>query len=87
MPLLSAAFHNWPKSSPNMKLSSNAAFIQIAHEGITSFDSLLDFDKKSILSLPTICKESIPAIPAESSFGIELQSQVSEANIIAIAIQ
>ena len=46
----------WLKSNPNIRLGSDAAVTRIASEGITTFASLLDFDKKSIQYLPKTCK-------------------------------
>jgi len=87
MPALQAGFRNWLKSSTNMKLNSDAAVTRISHEGITNFDSLLDFDRKSILNLPSICKETIPNIPADAANEVVAEAAVPGANISAIAVQ
>ena len=42
------AFKSWLKLGTNMKLSSDAAVLRLTYEGITNYDSLLDFDTKSI---------------------------------------
>ena len=55
------AFKTWLKATVNMKLSSDAAVTRILHEGITTFESLTDFDE-SIKKLPTIFKEDIDEI-------------------------
>ena len=61
-PVVTASFKSWLKSNTNMKLSSDAAVTRITYEGITTYASLEDFDKKSIERLPSTCKELIPAI-------------------------
>ena len=43
-----AEFEAWLKSSDNMKLSSERSVARLVAEGITDFESLTDFDKKSI---------------------------------------
>ena len=50
-----------------MKLISDASVLRLTHEGIDKFESLSDFDKKSIHHLPSTCKDSIPAIDAYTS--------------------
>ena len=58
MPLVvTLAFKAWLKANSNMKLSSDAAVTRLTYEGITNMESLIDFDKKSIESLPNTCKE------------------------------
>lgn len=52
MVVVNNTFKNWLKAGTNMKLSSDASVTRITHEGITNFDSLADFDKKSIKCLP-----------------------------------
>ena len=41
----SATFRSWLKASTNMKLSSDASALRVTHEGITSYDTIVDFDK------------------------------------------
>ena len=65
MVIISAAFKSWLKASTNMKLSSDASVNRVTHEGITDFNSLVDFDKQSIQNLPKVCKETIAAIVAD----------------------
>lgn len=86
-PATTAAFRSWLKSNPNMKLTSDSSVTRITYEGITTFNSLLDFDKKSIESLSTICKESIPAVVADPAAGIAAEAEVRGANISSIAIR
>ena len=57
--MVTVSFKNWLKGNTTMKLSSDAAVHRICKEGITTFDSLTDFDKKSLERLPSVCKESI----------------------------
>ena len=87
MPTTTAAFRSWLKSNANIKLSSDASVLRITHEGITNYESLLDFDKKSIQLLPSICKEKINAIPVDDANGITAEAEVSGANISAISVQ
>ena len=73
-----AAFRNWLKFNPNMKLSSDAAVLCITHdEGITKYESLLDFDKKSIQKLPVTCRSGIPVIIADAPNGIAAEAAVA----------
>ena len=60
MALPTAEFEAWLKASDNMKLSANRTVARLIAEGITDFDSLVDFDKKSIEYLPKTVKETIP---------------------------
>ena len=82
-----AAFRNWLKSNLNMKLSSNAAVLRISHEGIANYESLLDFDKKSIQKLPVTCRSGIPAIAADVPNGISAEADVPGANINSITVR
>ena len=84
---MTAAFKNWLKSSTNIKLSSDAAVTRVTHEGITNFESLLDFDKKSLQLLPSICKETVLAIQADPANNVSAEPQVAGANISAISVQ
>ena len=56
MVTVTQAFKSWLKSGANMKISSDAAVLRLTHEGLTNYDSLLDFDTKSIERLPATCK-------------------------------
>ena len=58
-PAVTASFKSWLKTNINMKISSDVDVLRITYEGITSFKSLNDFDKKSIEFLPLICKGKI----------------------------
>ena len=70
-----------------MKLSSDAAVLRILHEGINNFESLLDFDKKSIQALPATCKGGIAAIAEDVPNGIAAEAAVSGANISSISVR
>ena len=62
---------SWIKFNPNIRLISYAVVTRIASEGITTFDSLLDFDRKSIQYIPGTCKVSIPAIESDNLNNVE----------------
>ena len=56
-PVVSVSFKQYLRSANSIKLSSDAAVTRIIYEGLTNFESLQDFDKKSIESLTSTCKE------------------------------
>ena len=70
MAVPTADFKNWLKTSDNMKLSSNAAVLRLTKEGITNFEFLTDFDKKSMERLPATCKETIAQITRDRANNI-----------------
>jgi hypothetical protein len=82
-----AAFRTWLKGNLNMKLSSDASVLRLTHEGITSLDSLTDFDAKAIKLLPKVCKDNIDAIVADVPNGIAAENAVNGANISSISVQ
>ena len=84
---VTAAFKQWLKSASNIKLSSDSAVTRITYEGLTNFDSLQDFDKKSIESLASTCCKEIPAITADLANGIAAEIDIPGANISSISIQ
>ena len=86
-PAVTNAFKNWLKGNLQMKLSSDAAVSRIIAEGVTSFQTLLDFDTKSIQALPGICKEDIPAIAEDQANGIAAEAAVNGANISSISVR
>ena len=86
-PAVTASFRTWLKSSNNMKLNSDAAVTRITYEGITNYDSLQDFDKSSIESLPKTCINTIPAIPEDLAAGIAAEPEVVGANISTISVR
>ena len=81
------AFKNWLKSNPNMRLNSASAVTRVLAEGLMDFNSLHDFDKKSIQNLPTVCKESIPAIAEDQANNIAAEAPVNGANISSISVR
>ena len=83
----SATFRTWLKGNPNMKLSSDASVLRLTHEGITTLDSLTDFDDKAIKLLPKVCKDGIDAIVADAPNGIAAEPAVNGANISSISVQ
>ena len=87
MVIVTAAFKSWLKASTNMKLSSDASVNRVIHEGITDFNSLIDFDKDTIQYLPKVCKESIAAIPADPVNNITAEAEVPGASVSSITIQ
>ena len=82
-----AAFRTWLKGNLNMKLSSDASVLRLTHEGITSLDSLTDFDANAIKLLPKVCKDNIDAIAADVPNGIAAEIAVNGANISSISVQ
>ena len=70
-----------------MKLSSDAAVLRLLQEGLTIFDSLTDFDKKSLEQLPSVCKETIPAIATDVPNGIAAENEIAGANISSISVR
>ena len=70
-----------------MKLSTDVAVVRITHEGITTYLSLCDFDAKSLQNLPSVCKESIPAVTADLANGITAEIAVNGANIPSISVR
>ena len=87
MPVVTIGFKNWLKGSTNMKLSTDVAVVRITHEGITTYLSLCDFDAKSLQNLPSVCKESIPAVTADPANGITAEIAVNGANIPSISVR
>ena len=71
-----AEFEAWLKASDNMKLAANRTVLRLVAEGITDFESLVDFDKKSIEYLPKTVKETIPRIAADNDAGIDAQAAI-----------
>ena len=69
-----------------MKISSDASVIYLTHEGIISFATLFDFDKKNIQCLPNICKKSIPIIDIDASNNVGSESTVSRSNMHSVSV-
>ena len=70
-----------------MKLSSDVAVSRVLHEGINNYESLTDFDKKSIEKLPSVCKEGIDAIQEDLPNGIAAENAVNGATISSISVR
>ena len=83
----SATFRSWLKASTNMKLSSDASVLRVTHEGITSYDTIVDFDKADIKNLPRVCKVSIDAIADDIANNVQAEASVPGANLSFIFIQ
>ena len=82
-----STFRSWLKASTNMKLSSDASVLRLTHEGVTSYDTLVDFDKAAIKNLPRVCKGSIDAISADMSNNVQAEAAVPGANVSSISVQ
>ena len=80
-------FEGWLKNASHMKLNSKASVLRLTKEGITNFESLTDFDKKSLEGLPAICKSSIKAIAADAANGIVAERLVPGASLSAISVR
>ena len=83
----SATFRSWIKASTNMKLSSYDSVLRVTHEGITSYNTLVDFDKADIKNLPSVCKVSIDAIAADVENNIQAEAAVPGAIVSSISVQ
>ena len=83
----SVTFCFWLKASTNMKLSSDASVLRVTHEGITSYDTLVDFDKAAIKNLPRVCKGSIDAIDADMANNVQSKAAVPGDNVSSISVQ
>lgn len=84
-PAVTQAFRAWLKANTGMKLAYDSSVTRLLYEGITNYASLLDFDTKSIQSLPATCKGAIPAIEADADQGIAAEPAVAGANISTIS--
>ena len=80
------AFRTWINYNNCIKLSSDTAAVRFTYEDITNFVSLTDFFKKQIESLPTTCKEKIPAITDDTSAVITAEPSLPGATISSIGI-
>ena len=85
-PNTNAALVTCLKSNNTINIISDADVVRITYESITKFVSLTDFDKKIIESLPTTCKEKIPAITDDPSAGITSETAIPGVNISLVAI-
>ena len=87
MPVPTQAFKSWMKYNLNIRLSSDASVNRISSEGITTFASLPDFDRKSIQYLPGTCKVSISEIEADDLKNVEAEPAVNGENISTIYVR
>ena len=69
-----------------MKLSSNASVLRITYEGITNFQSFMDFDRDSIISLSKVYRKDIDIIIADVPNVIVSENVVPGRNISMIPI-
>ena len=81
-----ASFRTWLNSNNTINLSFNVAVICMTYEGITNFASLTNFDKKSIESIPTTCRENTLAIKNDPESDITAEPSITGANRSSIAI-
>ena len=75
-PNATAGFKLFLKSHPNMRLMSDAAVTRVTYEGITSYESLADFDKDSLKELSRNCRETIPEVVEDLPAGIAAEAEV-----------
>ena len=86
MPVTVQCFKGWLKSSNNMKLRSGASVLRLTYEHVTKFASLHDLDNKSIQNFPIICKKITPAIEAEATNIMSVESSTTGAKIFSISV-
>ena len=80
-PVVANAFRLFLKSNPNMRLMSDQAVNRITYKGITSYESLADFDKDSLKELARNCRETIPAVVEDLAAGVQAEAAVPGAVI------
>ena len=76
-----ASFQQYLRQSTNIGMTNPTLVRRIAHEGLTSFQSLLDFDKKSIEALQKACKDTVPEIEADIENGVAGQAEITGVSI------
>ena len=86
-PVISASFQQYLKSANNMKLSSDAAVVQIIYKSLTNFENIQYFDKKSIESLTSTCEGKVPAITEGLVAGISVEQEIAGAEVSSISTQ
>ena len=74
------------KSAANMKLSSDASVLRITCEGLTKFQSFIDFDHNSIKSTSKACSNNIDRIVADVPNLIASENATPDTNISTISI-
>ena len=87
MPTTNATFRNWLKGGNNIKLSTDSAVLRIVHEGITDFNSFLDFDRDSLKALPRACSKNIDAVVEDLANNVVAEPAVAGANINSLAVR
>ena len=88
MPILTKnQYLSWLKSAANIKLSSNESVLRITYEGLTNFQSFMDFDRDSIKSLSKFCREDFDMIISDVPNGRAVKTAVPGTNIITISIR
>ena len=80
-------YHLWLKSAANMRLSSDASVLRITYEGLTKFQSFMDFDWNSIESLSKACSKDIDGIINYVPNGIAAKNNVTATSTSTISIQ
>ena len=76
----------WLKIDANMKLYSDASVLRITYEGLTDFQSLMDFYRDSIESLFKASINNIDAILYDVPNGIASKNAVPGMNISTISV-
>lgn len=61
--------------------------LRLTHEGITDFNSFLDFDQDSIEALPKACSRSIDKVVADVANSVVAEPAVPGANINSLAVR
>ena len=79
-------FRSWLKIASNMKLSSDASILRITYEGLTKFQSFMEFDCDNIESLSKACSKDIDMIVADVPNEISAENAVPGTNISTISI-
>ena len=77
-------YSSWLKSAANMELSSDAFVLRITYEGLTNFQSFMDFNHNSIKSLSKSCSKDIDKIVDDVPNGIAAKIAVLGTNISTI---
>ena len=86
-PTVTVLFKSWLKDNVNMKLSSDAAVTRVTYEGVTTIDSLTDYDNTSVRHLARTCKTTIISITEDITAGITAGAEVPGANIGTISVR
>ena len=74
-------FNQYLKQNTCIGMQTNVITTRVNHEGLSTFESLLDFDEKSIKALQTACKEAVPAIMADPANNIAAQAAIPGVSI------